>query len=76
MRKTNLLLLLALTLTACGDRNDTAPALTNDDPQNPSYAYLAYVQKMIGTASDDNEPWDIDTVQVEQFDDSEAIDVM
>ena len=75
MRKINLVVLLgcALTITACGNRNDTA--MDNDATDAP-LGYLAYVQKMIATGSDDSEPWDVETVQVEQSDDSEAIDVM
>lgn len=77
MFKVKLVVLLgaALTLAACGDSNNTA-ATPADDPQDSVLTYLAYVQKMIDTASDDNEPWDVDTVQVEQSDANEAVDVM
>lgn len=77
MFKVKLVVLLgaALTLAACGDSNNTA-ATPADDPQDSVLTYLAYVQKMIDTASDDNEPWNVDTVQVEQSDANEAVDVM
>ena len=78
MRKTKLVLLLgiALALAACGDSNNYTTAMPDDNAPDTSLTYLAYVQKMIGTASDDNEPWDIDTVQVEVSDTGEAVDVM
>ncbi len=81
MLKVKLALLLGFTLTmaACADRNnrdDTAAANTDDVAQSGTPTYLAYVQKMIAATSDDSEPWNIDTVHVEQFDESEASDVM
>lgn len=77
MIKVKLVVLLgaALTLTACGDSNNTV-ATPADDPQDSALTYLAYVQKMIDTADGDDEPWDVDTVQVEQSDTGEAVDVM
>ncbi|MBI3777133.1 MAG: hypothetical protein HY273_16575 [Gammaproteobacteria bacterium] len=74
-----LLLSIVLAMTACGDDNNrdaNAAVPTGDVTQNASPRYLAYVQKMIAATSDDSEPWNIDTVQVEQSDDSEASDVM
>lgn len=74
MRNTRLWLLLtiALSLAACGDRDDKPTAGNTSTPTS----YLAYVQKMIVTAGDDSEPWDIDAVRVEQPDDTEVVDVM
>lgn len=80
MFKVKLVLLLgaALTLAACADRNnrDDVAAGSGDMTQEETPTYLAYVKKMIAATSDDSEPWDIETVQVEQADTGEAIDVM
>ncbi len=81
MLKVKLVLLLgvALTLAACADRNnrdDTAAIPADEVAQDAAPMYLAYVQKMIAATSDDGEPWDIDTVRVEQSDTAEVVDVM
>ncbi len=67
---------VALTLAACGDRTnrDTNATALIDEAVAPTY--LAYVQKMIAATSEDGEPWDIDTVRVEQSDVAEVTDVM
>lgn len=77
MFKVKLVVLLGavLTLAACGDSNNTA-ATPADDPQDTGLTYLAYVQKMIDTSVGEDEPWDVDTVHVEQPDTDEALDVM
>lgn len=74
MRNTRLwwLLTIALPLAACEDRNDPP---TTGNTSTPT-SYLAYVQKMIVTAGDDSEPWDIDAVPVEQSEDTDVVDVM
>lgn len=80
MLKVKLVLILGavLTVAACGDRNnrDDTAASSDDITQDETSMYLAYVQKMIAATRDDSEPWDIETVHVEQADAGEAIDVM
>lgn len=80
MRKKTFMLLLGVTLTvaACGDRNnrDNAAATPTDEVGIAATKYLATVQKMIATTSDDSEPWDLSEVRAEQSDTAEAVDVM
>lgn len=86
MHKSKILLILgaALTIAACGNNghsnrnNNAANANTNPTGNTQDkLSYMAYIQKMIADkTSDDTEPVDVEMVQVEQADDTEAMDVM
>lgn len=73
MYKTKILLLLSvvLTVTACGSKSN------HDDTATDTLSNMEYIKHMIAEkTSDDTEPVDVEMVQVEASDDTEAIEVM